>query len=113
MNGAQARAKTAAPHVSALSRPQGWDAVNFVAWKIIPLMPVVALLGAIRLFAVNVPFGEDWELVPLVVVLRNGTASLAALWTQFYQGPFTPSKLIVAFLAQVTHFDVTVPMYAG
>jgi len=52
----------------------GWDAHAFV-WSIWLILSLAALACTYR-FGVNLPYGESWELVPVI----TGTESLSAGW---------------------------------
>ena len=47
---------------------------------LIGLLPAMALLADIYRFAVNVPFMDDWQFVPLLEKARNGTLTFQELW---------------------------------
>ena len=44
------------------------------------VLPAMALLADIHRFAVNVPFMDDWQFVPLLERARNGTLTFQELW---------------------------------
>ncbi|MET0253464.1 MAG: hypothetical protein ABW214_05485 [Terrimicrobiaceae bacterium] len=44
------------------------------------VLPALALLACIRAFAVNIPFMDDWQFVPLLEKAKNGTLTLEELW---------------------------------
>jgi len=46
----------------------------------IGLLPAMALLADIYRFAVNVPFMDDWQFVPLLEKAKNGTLTFQELW---------------------------------
>ena len=43
------------------------------------LLPALALLACIRAFAVNIPFMDDWQFVPLLEKAKNGTLTFEEL----------------------------------
>jgi hypothetical protein len=47
---------------------------------LIGLLPAIALLADIHRFAVNVPFMDDWQFVPLLEKARNGTLTFQELF---------------------------------
>jgi len=47
---------------------------------VIGLLPAMVLLADINRFAVNVPFMDDWQFVPLLEKARNGTLTFQELW---------------------------------
>ena len=47
---------------------------------LIGLLPAMALLADIHRFAVNVPFMDDWQFVPLLEKAKSGTLTFQELW---------------------------------
>ena len=78
-----------------------------------PLVPPLILLSAIAAHAVNVPRWDDWDVIPFVVALRDGSLGFADFWAQHNEHRIGAVKLILAPLALATDFDVTAMMYAG
>jgi hypothetical protein len=71
------------------------------------LAPLVVLVGFIARHAVNVPFWDQWELVPYLAKHAAGTLSLGDLW-RFRQNEhrlFFPISIMIA-LAGRTHWDI-------
>jgi hypothetical protein len=78
--------------------------------RLLPLIPPVGLLAAIYAFAVNVPYGSEWDLIPIVAHLEDRTLS----WAQFASGSaITGARIVTAALASPTKFNVTTHMYLG
>jgi hypothetical protein len=44
------------------------------------ILPAALLLADIHFFAVNVPFMDDWQFVPLLEKAKNGTLTFGELW---------------------------------
>ena len=44
------------------------------------VLPAIVLLADIRAFAVNIPFMDDWQFVPLLEKAKNGTLTFQELW---------------------------------
>jgi len=78
-----------------------------------PLIPPLVLLPIIAAHAVNVPHWDEWDLIPFVVALRDGSLRLADVWMQHNEHRIAAVKLIMAPLVGATDFDVTAMMYAG
>lgn len=71
------------------------------------------IVASVAGHAVNVPWWDDWELVPLLERLRAGELSPGDLWTQHNEHrPVLPRMLMLA-LAWLTDWDVRVEMAAG
>ena len=50
-----------------------------VALIVLGVLPALILLIDIRVFAVNVPFMDDWQFVPLLEKAKNGTLTFQEL----------------------------------
>ncbi len=61
------------------------------------VLPALFLLADIRAFAVNVPFMDDWQFVPLLEKAKNGTLSFQDLWAPHDEHRlFLPRIIIIA-----------------
>ena len=64
------------------------QAVSFLNWRaaglglllVLGALPAYFLLADIRRFAVDVPFMDDWQFIPLVEKARDGTLKFEDLW---------------------------------
>jgi hypothetical protein len=79
-----------------------------LAVRTLPFVPVLAVLGMIHRFAVNVPTNGEWGLVP-VLWQRPETPG----WAHLLGQRLGAAKTAAAALALVTNFDVTAGIYAG
>ena len=61
----------------------------------------------------NVPRWDDWDVIPFVVALRDGSLGFADFWAQHNEHRIAAVKLLLAPLALATDFDVKAMMYAG
>jgi len=77
------------------------------------LLPPLALLALIATYAVNAPRWDDWDIIPFVVAVHDGTVRPADFWMQHNEHRLAAVKLILAPLVLATGFDVTAMMYAG
>src|SRR5687767_2659922 len=93
--------------------PKGLASVQFVFARIIALIPAMALLAAIGAFSVNVPNGEEWDLVPVALGLRGGIATDANGWPPSSHPIEGVSRRIMAAFAAYTAFNVKAWMYLG
>jgi hypothetical protein len=49
-------------------------------------------------YSVNVPYADDWDMIPLVVAAIHGHLTMGALWSQYVAGrPFVTRLIVVAF----------------
>jgi hypothetical protein len=86
------------------------SAAGLLAARLLPFIPAVALVVAIYLFSVNVPYGDEWSSIPFVERLQDGTWS----WAQFMSEPaMETTGLVTAPLAWITDFNVIASMYVG
>jgi hypothetical protein len=83
---------------------------HLLAARLLPWSPAVVLAAGIYLFAVNVPYGQEWNWIPLVLRLQDGNLS----WAQFLSDPaIVAGGVVVAPLAVATHFNAKAQMYTG
>ena len=80
------------------------DGVRFLAAILLPLIPPLALLAGIRTFAVNVPYWDEWDLVPFIIGLRDRTLTFADFWMQLNEHRIVTVKLIMAPLILLNRF---------
>jgi len=59
------------------------------------VLPALVLLTDIRAFAVNVPFMDDWQFVPLLEKARNGTLTFQDLWAPHDEHRLLLPRIIV------------------
>jgi hypothetical protein len=81
--------------------------------RLLAFIPSLAILVSIRAFAVNVPYRDEWDLVPFAIRLYQRTLTFGDLWSQSNEHRMAAVKLIMAPLILLTDFDVTAQMYAG
>lgn len=85
----------------------GWDARALV-WSLWAILSLAALACTYR-YGVNLPYGESWELVPVI----TGTESLSAgwLWEQQNEHRLPLTKLLLVVLGRLTTGDSRAGMY--
>ncbi|MCX7625370.1 MAG: hypothetical protein N2Z21_04085 [Candidatus Sumerlaeaceae bacterium] len=69
------------------------------------LPPIALLLGLICCF-VNVPYLDQWWLLPLLVAQRSGTLTCGLIWLQNAEHRLFFPKLLMLGLAQWSHWDL-------
>ena len=62
---------------------------------LIGLLPAMALLADIHRFAVNVPFMDDWQFVPLLEKAKNGTLTFQELWAPHSEHRLLLPRIII------------------
>ena len=74
--------------------------------------PLVALVVIARL-RVNVPWGDDWDLIPVVLRAMHGRLEWADLWSQHNEHRMVLVKAIVITLAGLNRFDLRAELWVG
>lgn len=73
-------------------------------------VPFVLLVGLVAHYSVNVPFWDQWELVPLLQKYQHGTLGIGDLFAQHNEHRLFFPRIIMIALAQLTHWDVRAEM---
>jgi hypothetical protein len=63
------------------------------------LLPPLVTLALIRRLAVNVPYWDEWELVPLIVKMRHGTLAFGDFWMQHNEHRLVFPRMVMLGLA--------------
>jgi hypothetical protein len=74
------------------------------------LLPIAVILRLISRYAVNVPWGDEWSLVPLIRKSYEHQLTLADLFRQHNEHRIVIPKLIYLGFAQWTHWNVVAEM---
>ena len=69
-------------------------------------LPVVFLVAFVARRAVNIPYSDEWDLVPLLRKQASGTLRLSDLWAQHNEHRDFFPQLIQVKLARLTHWDL-------
>jgi len=77
-------------------------ALERLAAAVVVATLALGLLLAIRRWAVDVPSGDSWELVPLLAAWRDGRLGLAGLWPQHNEHRIVFPRLAMLLLATVS-----------
>src|SRR6476620_9216672 len=72
---------------------------------LVGLLPAMALLADIHRFAVNVPFMDDWQFVPMLERGMNGTLTFKELWAPHDELWLLLPRLIIIGSMFATHGD--------
>ncbi len=80
--------------------------------EIIAAIPPLVLIFLLIRYCVDIPFTDEWDMVPLVEKFFQGTWSFHDLWEQHNEHRIFFPNLIVLFLARLTswniHYEVAV-----
>lgn len=93
----------------------GWDKVTalvrprrnamILIW-LVALIPMVHLTSLVRLYSVEVPTLDDWEMAPLIVDAHTGNLKWADLFAQQQEARTVLPKLVFILSAAAGHWDV-------
>ncbi|PYL05590.1 MAG: hypothetical protein DME34_11085 [Verrucomicrobia bacterium] len=75
------------------------------------LLPLAAIVRLISKYAVNVPWGDEWSLVPLIRKSYEHQLTLTDLFRQHNEHRIIIPKLIYVGFAQWTHWNVVAEMF--
>jgi hypothetical protein len=74
----------------------------------------ILFLGILLAFkTVNVPFWDQWELVPIIRDYKTGHLSLHDLWQQHNEHRIFFPRIVMMVLAALTHWNTRVEAFAG
>lgn len=74
---------------------------------VLTFIPLIYLIFIVIKFKVDVPFWDQWELVPLLEKYYQGTVGFSDLWAQHNEHrPLFP-RLIMLILAKISNWDIT------
>lgn len=76
-------------------------------------VPPAAVLHLILTRGVNVPYFDEWSLVPFVLKARAGTVTWQDLWAQHNEHRIASIRLVTLLLLPWTKFNVVVHMLAA
>ncbi len=86
--------------------PPGASFLSRHGGKIMALIPLVFLIGMVVKYAVNVPFLDQWELVPLLEKSYQGTLTFYDLWAQHNEHRLFFPQIMMLLLARLTHWNI-------
>jgi hypothetical protein len=84
------------------SIPLRWRKVVVIVLVLTPLVGLIVLLAK---YAVNVPFWDQWELVPLISNMQHGALTFAQLFAQHNEHRIFFPRIIMLTLAALTHWN--------
>lgn len=89
----------------------GHTRIKLAAWFLIALPAAIGFFY-VRLFGVNVVYGDEWRLVNLFRKLHAGTLTFSAFWAQLNEHRIVVPKIVILTLGTLTRFDTVAEMYA-
>jgi hypothetical protein len=99
------------PHLHRISALIFRPEIGRAMLALVGLLPAMALLADIHRFAVNVPFMDDWQFVPLLERARNGTLTFRELWAPHDEHRLLLPRLIIIASMFATHGDYRVQCF--
>ena len=75
------------------------------------ILPALLLLADIRAFAVNIPFMDDWQFVPLLEKAKNGTLTFQELWAPHDEHRLLLPRIIIIVSMFATGGDYRVQSF--
>jgi hypothetical protein len=85
--------------------------VELFVLLLIGLVPLAAIVRLIGEFAVNVPYGDEWSLVPMFAKWHDHQLTFNDLFRQHNEHRIFFAKLIYLAFAQWTHWNVKAEMF--
>ena len=82
-----------------------------VVMLLLAVAPPILLIDLIARYAVDVPVGDEWALVPLFEKWRNHQLTFADLYHQHNEHRILISKLLFLAFAQLTHWNLRAEMF--
>jgi hypothetical protein len=73
--------------------------------SVLPLLPIVYLLVLILWFSVDVPFWDEWDFVPFLGQVYQGTWSIWDVWKSHNEHRIVFPELVLLTLAWVSHWN--------
>ena len=78
---------------------------------LLAIAPALLLIGWINHYAVNVPVGDEWALVPMFEKWSNGQLTFADLYQQHNEHRILLPKVIYLAFGELTHWNLRAEMF--
>jgi len=78
---------------------------------LVAILPIAVLIRLISEYGVNVPYGDEWSLIPLYAKWNNHQLTFADLFRQHNEHRILFPKVIYIAFAQITHGNVRAEMF--
>jgi hypothetical protein len=78
--------------------------------KLVALVPLFILIWIVARHSVDVPFHDQWQLVPLLEKMYQGNLTFHDLWAQHHEHRLIFPRLIMLLLARLTHWNIRCEM---
>jgi hypothetical protein len=74
--------------------------------KILAAIPFLILIWVVARYAIDVPYLDQWDFVPLIDKMYQGELTFHDLWMQFNEHRILFPKLVMLCLARLTHWNI-------
>jgi hypothetical protein len=92
-------------------RAATWATIPEAVQVAIVFLPVLFTIVFIYAFAVDAPFGDQWEVVPALMHMEAGHLQWSDIYRQHNEAFVPVSMAVTLLLAKVTHYDVVAEAY--
>ena len=82
-----------------------------IAGALACLAPLISLVRLLRSYAVNVPYSDQWELVPLIEEMLSGRLELHDLYAQHGEHRMVVPRLVMLAAARITRWDIRAELF--
>lgn len=79
--------------------------------SILALIPLTVVIVVVYLLKVDVPFWDQWELIPILSKFYSGNLTFFDLWLPHNEHRILFPKILMVILAHITHWDTTIELY--
>lgn len=73
--------------------------------------PLIAIICLIHYYAINLPFSDDYALIPILKSINHGHIPWGLLWAQHNEHRIFFPNVILTIMAKITHWNVTDILY--
>lgn len=77
------------------------------------LVPPVVVLAIVIALSVNVPFRDEWTVVPYIQRFRSGDLTLSELWAQHNEHRMAVPRVLILLLASLTRWNLRIEVIVG
>lgn len=107
------KATRARPGLSTAAAPRRRTPQVLIPWAVAVVVPLAWLAVMVDRLGVNVPFWDEWALIPVLRDSYSGHLHLGELWAQHNEHRLFFPRLVLVGLAHLTHWDLRADMFAS
>lgn len=94
-------------------RPATWPSIPEGVQLATVFLPVLVTLLYIHAFAVDLPYQDQWAVVPSLMHMESGHLHWGDVYRQHNEALIPVPMAVMLLLGKVTHYDVVAEAYAG